>query len=211
MKLSISLLSIPTLEDKIKFTKKLNNTNIDYLHIDVMDGKFVSQKSFPIKETRKISDVSKKKLDIHLMVNNPEKNILELSTLSNIRDIIIHVEINDDISKLLKLIKDNNIKCGLAISPNTNINTLIPYLDIIDIILVMSVNPGYGGQPFIESSPSRINDIRNIIGNRNIEIEVDGGINNTTINKVKEVNTIVVGSYITKSNNIIERINSLIE
>lgn len=211
MKLSISLLSIPTLEDKIKFTKKLNNTNIDYLHIDVMDGKFVSQKSFPIKEIRKISDVSKKKLDIHLMVNNPEKNILELSTLSNIRDIIIHVEINDDISKLLKLIKDNNIKCGLAISPNTNINTLIPYLDIIDIILVMSVNPGYGGQPFIESSPSRINDIRNIIGNRNIEIEVDGGINNTTINKVKEVNTIVVGSYITKSNNIIERINSLIE
>lgn len=207
MKLSVSLLNA---EDKNKTTKKINNTEIDYFHIDVMDGKFVSQLSFSLKEIQEISKISRKPLDIHLMVEDPSLIIKDLKELSNINNITIHLEIDKDINKMLSKIKDYGIKRGLAIKPNTDINLLKPYLDNIDIILIMTVEPGYGGQPFIESSVERIKKIKELIEGYNILLEVDGGINDKTIKKISLSDIAVVGSYITTSDNMEERINNLL-
>lgn len=207
MKLSVSLLNA---EDKNKTTKKINNTEIDYFHIDVMDGKFVSQLSFPLKKIQEISKISRKPLDIHLMVEDPSLIIEDLKELSNINNISIHIEIDKDINKMLSKIKECGVKRGLAIKPNTDINLLKPYLDNIDIILIMTVEPGYGGQPFIESSVERIKKIKELIEDYNILLEVDGGINDKTIKKISLSDIAVVGSYITTSDNMEERINNLL-
>lgn len=207
MKLSVSLLNA---EDKNKTTKKINNTEIDYFHIDVMDGKFVSQLSFSLKEIQEISKISRKPLDIHLMVEDPSLIIEDLKELSNINNITIHIEIDKDINKMLSKIKECGVKRGLAIKPNTDINLLKPYLDNIDIILIMTVEPGYGGQPFIESSVERIKKIKELIEGYNILLEVDGGINDKTIKKISLSDIAVVGSYITTSDNMEERINNLL-
>lgn len=207
MRLSVSILNS---KDKINMIKTLNNTKISYIHIDVMDGLFVSQKSLPSDEIIKISPFSSKSLDIHLMVENPMYYIERIKELPNIDNITIHLEINKDIKNILNKIEEYGFKRSLAIKPNTNINLLVPYLDIIDRILIMTVEPGLGGQPFLENSPNRIKEIKKLIKDKNIELEVDGGINNQTINKVKDVDISVVGSYITTSDNPVQRINDLL-
>ncbi len=207
MRLSVSILNS---KDKINMIKTLNNTKISYIHIDVMDGLFVSQKSLPSDEIIKLSPFSSKPLDIHLMVENPMYYIERIKELPNIDNITIHLEINKDIKNILNKIKEYGFKGSLAIKPNTDINLLVPYLDIIDRILIMTVEPGLGGQPFLENSPNRIKEIKKLIKDKNIELEVDGGINNQTINKVKDVDISVVGSYITTSDNPAQRINDLL-
>lgn len=207
MRLSVSILNS---KDKINMIKTLNNTKISYIHIDVMDGLFVSQKSLPSDEIIKISPFSSKSLDIHLMIENPMYYIERIKELPNIDNITIHLEINKDIKNILNKIKEYGFKGSLAIKPNTDINLLVPYLDIIDRILIMTVEPGLGGQPFLENSPNRIKEIKKLIKDKNIELEVDGGINNQTINKVKDVDISVVGSYITTSDNPVQRINDLL-
>lgn len=207
MRLSVSILNS---KDKINMIKTLNNTKISYIHIDVMDGLFVSQKSLPSDEIIKLSPFSSKPLDIHLMVENPMYYIERIKELPNIDNITIHLEINKDIKNILNKIKEYGFKGSLAIKPNTDINLLVPYLDIIDRILIMTVEPGLGGQPFLENSPNRIKEIKKLIKDKNIELEVDGGINNQTINKVKDVDISVVGSYITTSDNPVQRINDLL-
>lgn len=207
MRLSVSILNS---KDKINMIKTLNNTKISYIHIDVMDGLFVSQKSLPSDEIIKLSPFSSKSLDIHLMVENPMYYIERIKELPNIDNITIHLEINKDIKNILNKIKEYDFKRSLAIKPNTDINLLVPYLDIIDRILIMTVEPGLGGQPFLENSPNRIKEIKKLIKDKNIELEVDGGINNQTINKVKDVDISVVGSYITTSDNPAQKINDLL-
>ncbi len=207
MRLSVSILNS---KDKINMIKTLNNTKISYIHMDVMDGLFVSQKSLPSDEIIKLSPFSSKPLDIHLMVENPMYYIERIKELPNIDNITIHLEINKDIKNILNKIKEYGFKGSLAIKPNTDINLLVPYLDIIDRILIMTVEPGLGGQPFLENSPNRIKEIKKLIKDKNIELEVDGGINNQTINKVKDVDISVVGSYITTSDNPAQRINDLL-
>ena len=207
MRLSVSILNS---KDKINMIKTLNNTKISYIHIDVMDGLFVSQKSLPSDEIIKLSPFSSKPLDIHLMVENPIYYIERIKELPNIDNITIHLEINKDIKNILNKIKEYDFKRSLAIKPNTDINLLVPYLDIIDRILIMTVEPGLGGQPFLENSPNRIKEIKKLIKDKNIELEVDGGINNQTINKVKDIDISVVGSYITTSDNPAQRINDLL-
>ena len=207
MELSISLLNA---SNKVDTVKELNNSLIKYYHIDVMDGKFVPEKSFPIKEIKEISNISDKPLDIHLMVDNPNFYIRKLKKTLNINNITIHLEINKDINKLLCSLKKNGIKRGISIKPKTDINLLKPYLDNIDILLIMTVEPGYGGQSFIESSTNRIEEIKELIKNYNILLEVDGGINDKTIKKVESADIAVVGSYITTNDNMKERINKLI-
>ena len=101
-------------------------------------------------------------------------------------------------------------KRGISIKPNTDINKLIPYLDNIDLILIMTVEPGQGGQPFLENSPNRIKEIKNLIKDKNILLEVDGGINDKTINLVNTADIAVVGSYITTSDNMIEKVKTLV-
>lgn len=207
MELSVSILNS---QDRKEMVKLLNKTNIAYIHVDVMDGIFVSQKTFNIKEIRTISQVSDKKLDVHLMVENPLLYIENIKDLTNIEYITIHLEINKDIKEILTKAKSYGFKTGISIKPNTNLELLLPYLEYIDLLLVMTVEPGLGGQPFILSSSNRLKEIKKLIQNYNIKLEVDGGINNHTIKEVELADIAVVGSYITSSNNPIDKINSLL-
>lgn len=207
MELSISLLNS---KDKIIDVNKLNNMNVNYFHIDVMDGKFVSQKSFSINEIKEISSISRKPLDVHLMVEEPSQYIENLKELSNINNITIHLEIEKDINSLLSKIKECGIKRGISIKPNTDINLLKPYLNNIDLILVMSVEPGLGGQPFIKETVERLKNIKELIKDHNILLEVDGGINDEIIKKIPLSDIAVVGSFVTKSDNMEESINKLL-
>lgn len=207
MELSISILNAV---DRSNIIKILNDTNVSYIHMDVMDGKFVPEVSLPYTEFRSLSSLTNKKLDVHLMMKDPMEYIKEISNIDNIWNITIHLEIDKDIKKILSYIGSLGIKRGISIKPNTDIDKLIPYLDDIDLILVMTVEPGLGGQKFIESSTKKISDIKNLIKDRDIVLEVDGGINSDTIDKVREASIAVIGSYITRSNDPIATINSLL-
>ena len=207
MKISTSILSA---KDRIESIKKLNRTNTSYIHVDVMDGKFVQDKQFDTYEkVHSVSLVSEKKLDIHLMVDNPYEYVIQYKNM-DIEFITIHVESSGDKKKTIDEIKGMGYKVGLAIKPNTDVKELEKYLDDIDMILVMSVEPGKGGQTFIHSSVEKIDSVKKLIGDRNILVEVDGGINDETISLVQDVDIAVVGSYIVGSDNYYKSIDSLI-
>ena len=204
MKIATSILAS---NDRITSIKLLNNTDTDYIHIDVMDNKFVPNLQLPINEVNQLNKYTKKPFDIHLMVENPFKYIENIN-LSNTTCITIHIEIEKDIEKLIKLIKSKKLEVGLAIKPNTNLELIDKYINKIDKTIVMSVEPGFGGQKFIENSIERIKEIRK--KRKDIIIEVDGGINIETVNKVKNlVDIAVVGSYITNSDDYNKAINNL--
>ena len=207
MKISTSILNS---NNRIDSVVKLNRTNTSYIHIDVMDGKFVNDTQFNTKEINAINIVSKYKLDIHLMVENPIDYIKELSNM-NIEYITFHIEVNNNINKIIESIQNLNYKVGLAIKPNTDINKLKPYLDKINLILVMSVEPGKGGQQFIENTPNKIKEIKELIKDKNIKLEVDGGINEETIESIKDTDIAVVGSYIINSDNYYRQIEKLLK
>lgn len=202
--IAVSILGIK--EDKLNNYKKIDNTSCDYIHLDVMDGIFVENKvDFDFNYN------FNKKLDIHLMVKDVEEYINKYKVL-NPDFITFHIEVEEDIDKLIKILKDNNIKVGISIKPNTDINLLNKYLPYVDLVLVMSVEPGRGGQKFIEESTNRINYLKELRekNNYNYLIEVDGGINKDTINKVSNADIKVVGSYITNSDDYENQIKTLI-
>ena len=197
--------SILTCNNRIQATEKLNKTNTDYIHIDYMDGIFVDNKEFTIEEIKTLSKISTKKLDIHIMAENPEPIIQELKGL-NIEYITIHYEINKPLDKIINLIHNQGYKCGISIKPKTNPKNIIEYLEKIDLVLIMSVEPGKGGQKFI---PDVLNKIKELKQN-NLIIEIDGGINDTNIEELKNiVDIVVVGSYITNSSDYNKQINNL--
>ena len=207
MKVSASFLSSKNIPEDLT---KLNNTDVDYIHVDIMDGKFVPNKTMPFREMRHIYEYTSKRLDVHLMVEDPSKYIPLYAEL-NTEYITIHVEIDEDILKDLELIKSYSIKCGLAISPDTKVNELIPYLPYLDYVLVMSVYPGKGGQEFILKTEEKIKEVKALLNSYNIKavVSVDGGINDITKDKCKEADILVAGSYIIKSDNFQEKISSL--
>ncbi len=191
--------------------EKLNLTDTDYIHVDFIDGKFVVGKKIPFRKLKKISKVSSKRLDVHLMTNKLKKYIKKFASL-NCEYITFHVEVEKDIEKYIDLIHSYGIKCGLAINPNTDIKILKPYLPLIDMVLIMSVEPGYGGQTFIPATVDKIKKIKKLIttNKAKVTISVDGGINSETVKEIKEnVNLIVSGSYITSGDDFQEKINSL--
>ena len=190
--------------------KKLNDTDVDYIHVDVMDGKFVPNKTMPFREMRNIYKYTDKRLDVHLMVIDPSKYIPLYAEL-NTEYITFHVELLEHIEENLELIKSYGIKCGLAISPNTPVKALVPYLPLLDLILVMSVQPGEGGQKFIVSSSDKIKEVRALLDSYHSDaiISVDGGITNETKNQCQECDILTVGSYITKSENFQQQIDNL--
>lgn len=197
--------SILTCNNRIQATEELNKTNTDYIHIDYMDAIFVDNKEFTIEEIKTLSKISTKKLDIHIMAENPEPIIQELKDL-NIEYITIHYEINKPLDKIINLIHNQGYKCGISIKPKTDPKNIIEYLKKIDLVLIMSVEPGKGGQKFI---PDVLNKIKELKQN-NLIIEIDGGINDTNIEELKNiVDIVVVGSYITNSNNYNKQINNL--
>ena len=206
IKISTSILSLSPSE-RVLSVQKLNNTNTDYIHIDVMDNIFVPNYQLPLEEVNNLGKYSNKPFDIHLMVEDPEPFIKGL-TFDNVDTITIHVEIKKDINKLIDLIKSYGYHVGLAINPKTDVSLLERYLTKVDKILVMSVEPGFGKQPFIETTPNKIIDI--IVLNQDVLIEVDGGVNNNTISLIDGLSDIVVvGSYITSKEDYQEAINNI--
>ena len=207
MKVSTTFLSS---KDIPKDLMLLDKTDTDYIHVDVMDGKFVPNKTMPFREMKHISDYTSKRLDIHLMVNEPSKYIPLYAEL-NAEYITFQIEIDENIEKDLKMIKDYSIKCGLAIKPETKVSSLIPYLPYLDLILVMSVEPGMGGQSFIAESENKIKEVRTLLNSYNLDtiISVDGGINDKTVAMCRDADMVAAGSYIVLSDNFQEKISSL--
>lgn len=177
--------------------KAIEKAGVEFLHLDVMDGNFVPNISFGSKI---ISDIRKEydfTFDAHLMVNNPEY-LIESFAKAGCDYITIHPEATKHPHRQLQLIKSLGKKAGLSLNPSTPINFLENVLDDLDLILIMSVNPGFGGQSFIPSMLNKIRETRDLIGDRDIILEVDGGIK---LDNVKEVvkagaNAVVVGSAI---------------
>lgn len=205
MKVNVSILSNTIKPQDI--VKELDKTNADYIHIDIMDGKFVDNKTWTISEITKITKNSTLPLDVHLMVNNPSKYIEDYAML-NTNDIIFHYEAVKDVNGMIDEIKNYGLKVGIAINPDTNVEEIYQYLDKVDLVLVMSVYPGKSGQSFIEESLDKIRKLKQEIQEKNLKtlISVDGGINDETGKLCKEagVDILVSASYIHKDikNNI---------
>ena len=205
--ISVSILSK---KDNYKETiDKLNNTSVDYLHLDVMDNTFTDNISFTKDQSKEISILNKKKLDIHIMSNDLD-NILDYYIKLKPDIISIHYEIKNNLDKYINKIKENNIKVGLAISPETKIKDIINYLDKIDVVLVMAVIPGKGGQKYIKNTTNKIIELYKIKEKYNYLIEVDGGINNETIDEIKDyIDIAVSGSFIVNSDDYQEKLDEL--
>lgn len=206
MKVSVSYLSSKNIPTDLR---KLNVTDLDYIHVDVMDGRFVRNKTLSFSEVKEIHRFTNKRLDVHLMVKKPIKFIPKYATL-NTEYITIHVEAKK-IDKALDLIEEYGIKKGISIKPNTPLEELVPYLDKIDLILVMSVEPGKGGQDFIEDTIDRIKELKKLLKEHKSKalISVDGGINEETKKKLKGVDILVSGSYVISSDDYQEAILKL--
>ena len=207
MKISATFLSSSNVPLDLR---KLNETDVDYIHVDVMDGKFVPNKTMPFREMRNIYKYTDKRLDVHLMVDDPKKYIPLYAEL-NTEYITFHVEVMEHIEECLELIKSYGIKCGLALKPSTPVKSLVPYLPLLDLVLVMSVEPGKGGQKFIPSSQEKIEEVRALLDSYHSKavINVDGGINNETKDKCQECDILTSGSYIINSESFQQRIDSL--
>lgn len=206
-KISVSFLSSKNVPMDLR---KIDETDADFVHVDVMDGKFVSNKTMPFSEMRHIHKYTSKRLEVHLMVKEPSKFIPLYAEL-NTEYIIFHIETEEDIIKNLEMIKSYSIKTGLAINPETPIKELIPYLPYLDEVLVMSVVPGAGGQSFIMESVERIKELRALIDSYkfSIMINVDGGINNKTKDYCGEADILAAGSYVVLAADFQEKISSL--
>jgi len=208
MKISASFLSIK--EDLKNNIKKLDNTNIDYLHLDIMDNIFVPNITWSFNEINELLENTNKPKDVHLMVKDVIKYIDDYSKL-NPEFITFHLEAVDNVLEVINYIKSKNIKVGISIKPNNNVENLKEYLPLVDLVLIMSVEPGFGGQTFIENSLNKIEELYNIRENNNYNylIEVDGGINSNNIKKLNKCDIAVVGSYITNHSNYNDAIDSL--
>ncbi|MBQ8871742.1 MAG: ribulose-phosphate 3-epimerase [Bacilli bacterium] len=190
--------------------KKIDSLNTDYLHIDIMDGIFVPNKTWSIEETKTLVESHTKPLDVHLMVSDIKKYIDDFSTL-NPTYITFHFEATENPKEIIEYIKSKNIKVGISIKPRTTVEDLIPYLNLVDLILIMSVEPGKGGQEYLTSANEKIDELE-LLRNAyryNYLIEVDGGINNNTIKECLNADMFVVGSYITSSEDFEEKINEI--
>ena len=210
MKLAVSILGIKNnIQENINI---LNKTDADYFHIDVMDGKFVPNKTDNFETMMDKLKNAKKKLDVHLMVENVAEYIERYKEL-NPEYITFHYEVNENIDSIINLLKEHNIKVGISIKPATDPSLLLPYLDKIDLVLIMTVEPGKGGQKFMKNMDYKISELINIRKNGHLDfkIEVDGGINDETISFVQDVDMVVVGSYITKSDNYNQKIKVIKE
>ncbi len=204
--------SFLTSKDIPKTLTELNDTDVDFIHVDVMDGKYVENKSLPFKEMKHIYKFTDKRLDVHLMVESPSKYIKDYASL-NTEYISIHLDTLENTISNLKLIKSYGIKSGIVLNPDDKVSELIPYLPYIDLILVMGVIPGKGGQKFIESTSDKLKEL-NVLKKEYKEfafkISVDGGVTDIIAKRINNlVDIMVSGAYITNSNDYQKQINSL--
>ena len=196
MKLSASILNIK--EPKREEVEKLSKLDIDYIHVDVMDGIFVDNKTYSYEEFSDILSLANKPFDVHLMVSDVKKNI-DLYSKLNPAFITFHYEAISEVGSVINYLKSLDIKVGLSIKPATDVSEIVDYLPYVDLVLVMSVEPGRGGQEFLESAIDKIDALYKVreLKGYNYLIEVDGGINPDTVKKCKNADIVVAGNYIT--------------
>ncbi|MBC7319756.1 ribulose-phosphate 3-epimerase [bacterium] len=206
-----SLLSADILELK-ELLEEFKDFGIEWLHIDIMDGHFVPNLSFGPQFVESIKGNSNFLLDVHLMVTPPE-DFLDLFVKAGADLLTVHLESTPHIHKVISYIKSMGCRTGIAINPGTPVFLLEDIIKEVDLVLIMSVNPGFGGQEFIENTFKRLSDLRRLCKALNISplIEVDGGINGENIEKLLElgVNMLVIGSAITRSKDRKSRLSEL--
>jgi len=210
MKVAVSYLSSKYKETET--IKLIDKSNADYIHVDLMDGKFVENKNFTIANVTKILSNTRKKLDIHLMTLKPEKYFEDLAML-NSEYVTFHVEAVKNAKDTIEKLNMLGLKTGISINPETDLEKIKEYLPLIDQVLVMSVHPGKGGQEFIPEVITKIDELIKLRNdfNYNYIISVDGGINNESIDylKDKDIDMVVSGSYICHSDNFNHQIDTL--
>lgn len=190
----------------------INNSSADWFHVDVMDGVFVPNISFGFPVIKAIKKHAKKPLDVHLMIQHPDQYIEEFAEAG--ADILtVHIEACTHLHRTLNAIKAAGMKVGVAVNPHTPVSVLEEVIDSIDLVLIMSVNPGFGGQKFIESAVAKVKKLNKLKEefNPGLIIEVDGGVNLETGKQLVDAGAtaLVAGSFVFKSENPKETISSL--
>ena len=193
-----------------KIISDLDQSNAEYIHFDVMDGDFVPNLTFGPQFISDLRSKTKKIFDVHLMINRVTNSLNDYINAGS--DIItFHYEIDENLNEIISEIKKNNIKAGIAIKPGTSWEDIKKYLNVIDQVIIMTVEPGFGGQKFMNNQIEKIVKIKELVADMPIDIEVDGGINLENVRDVKGAgaNVIVSGSTIFKNNNYKKIINDL--
>ncbi len=190
----------------------INNSQADWFHLDIMDGVFVPNITFGFAIIKQIKKYAKKPLDVHLMIIDPDRYIKEFVEAG--ADLIsVHFEACTHLHRSIQLIKSHGVKAGVAINPHTNVYQLVDIISDIDFVLIMSVNPGFGGQKFIENTYDKIIQLRNLIEAKKSSalIEVDGGVNLENAKKLYDcgANVLVAGNSVFSSQNAVKIISEI--
>ena len=195
-----------------KECEMLNNSEADWYHLDVMDGVFVPNISFGIPVIDFINKHTLKPLDVHLMIIQPERYITHFKNVgANI--LTIHIEASTHLHRTLQAIKQEGMKAGVALNPHTNVEQLEPTLEEIDLVCLMSVNPGFGGQAFIEGTYRKVEKLKSMIAKAGLEtkIEIDGGVTSANAKQLIDAgaDVLVAGSFVFKAKNPAQTIADL--